>query len=103
MQVVQRVAVLGEDDDLALPAGGVAHLGVVLEDLREFVPLAVLAGGDDGLGLLFEAFEDDDFGLQLGDGLRRRRLIDERLFEVLLLLGVEVVVVLGDVGERLGQ
>ena len=78
VQVVQRVAVLGEDDDLALPAAGVAHLGIVLEDLREFVPLAVLAGGDDGLGLLFEPLEDDDFRFQLGDGLRGRGLIDER-------------------------
>ena len=55
VQVVQRVAVLGEDDDLALPPAGVAHLGIVLEDLREFIPLAVLARGDDGLGLLLEA------------------------------------------------
>ena len=103
MQVVQRVAVLGEDDDLALTAGGVVHLRVVLEDLREFVPLAVLAGGDDGLGLLFEALQDDDFGFQLGDGLGSGRLVDEGLFEVLLLLGVEVVVVLGDGGQGLGR
>ena len=103
VQVVQRVAVLGEDDDLPLPAGRVVHLGVVLEQLREFLPLAVLARGDDGLGLLFEALEDDDFGFELGDGLGGRRLVDEALFEVLLLLGVQVVVVLGDVGQGLGQ
>ncbi len=103
MQVVQCVAVLGEDDELALPAAGVAHLGIVLENAREFVPLAVLARSDDGLGLLFEPLEDDDFGLQLGDGAGRRGLIDEVLFEVLLLLGVEVVVVLGHVGERFGE
>ena len=35
--------------------------------------------------------------------LRGGGLIDEGFFEILLLLGVEVVVVLGDIGEGLGQ
>ena len=39
---------------LALPAASVVHLRVVLEEFRQFVPLAVLPGGDDDLGLLFE-------------------------------------------------
>ena len=52
---------------------------------------------------MFEALENDDFLLQLGDGAGSGGLIDERFFEVLLLLGVEVVVVLGDIGERLGE
>ena len=41
LQIVQRVLVLGEDDHLALAALGVAHVGVVLENLGEFIPLAV--------------------------------------------------------------
>ena len=47
--------------------------------------------------------EDDDLLLQLGHGAGGGGLIDERFFEVFLLLGVEVVVVLGDIGERLGE
>ncbi len=89
MQVVQRVAVLGEDDELALPAAGIAHLGVVLQDPRKLVPFAILAGGDHGLGLFFQALEDDDFGFQFRDGLGGGGLIDQGLFEVLLLLGVK--------------
>ena len=38
VQVVQRVAVLGEDDDLALAAAGVAHVGVVLQDAWRVPP-----------------------------------------------------------------
>ena len=49
LQVVQRVAVLGEDNDLPLPAEGVVHLGVVLQQLREFFPLPILARGDQRL------------------------------------------------------
>ncbi len=59
VQVVQGVAVLAEDDDLAHPPACIVHLGFVLEDAREFVPLAILAGGDEGFGLLFEDLEDD--------------------------------------------
>jgi hypothetical protein len=35
--------VLGENDHLALPAIGIAHVGIVLEDLGEFIPFTVLA------------------------------------------------------------
>ena len=83
---------------------GVVHLGVVLQDLREFVPLAILARGDDGLGLLLRAawrmtISASSSAMVLAAVARSTRAF----FEVLLLLGVQVVVVLGDVGERLGQ
>ena len=103
MQVVQRVAVFGEDDELPLPPGGVVHLRIVLEDFREFIPLAVLAGGDDGLGLLLEPLEDDDLRLQFGDRLGGSRLVDQRLLEVLLLLGGQFVVVVRYGAESLGE
>ena len=41
LQIVQSVAVLGEEDHLALAAIGVAHVGIVLKDSREFIPLTV--------------------------------------------------------------
>ncbi len=44
-----------------------------------------------------------DFILQFGDGARSGGLIDQRFFQVLLLLGVEVVVVFGNIGEGLGE
>ena len=103
VQVVQGVAVLGEDDELAQAAAGIAHGGIVLQDAGEFVPFAVLPGGDNGLGLMFESLEDDNLLLQLGDGAGGGGLIDQRFFEILLFLGVEVVVVLGHIGERLGE
>ena len=81
----------------------VVHLGVVLQQLRELFPLPVLARGDHRFRLLLERLQDADLGFELGDGLRGRRLVDELLFEGLLLVGVQVVVVLGDVVERLGQ
>ena len=55
------------------------------------------------LGLLLRALEDDDLGLEFGDRLGGRGLVDEVLFERLLLVGVQVVVVLGDVVEGLGE
>ena len=95
MEVVERVAVLRENDEFALAPGGIAHFGVVLEDAGKLIPLAVLAGGDDGLGLVFEPDQNVYFILQLGDGLGRRGLVNEVFFEILLLLGVEVVFVFG--------
>jgi hypothetical protein len=77
VQIVQCVAVLGKDDELALATAGIAHGGVVLQDAGEFVPFAVLPRGDDSFGLMFESLEDDDFLLQLGDGARRGGLIDQ--------------------------
>ena len=41
LQIVQRVLVLGEEDHFALTAIGVAHVRIVLENFREFIPLAV--------------------------------------------------------------
>ena len=51
LEIVQRVAVLAEDDDLPLAAVGIVHLWRVLQQFGKLVPLAVLAGGDHGLGL----------------------------------------------------
>jgi hypothetical protein len=85
-EVVERVAVLGEDDELALPAIGIAHLGRVLQQLGEFVPLAVLAGVHDLPGLLLQAFEDDDLGFEFLDGLRGRGLIDDGFLEVFVVV-----------------
>ena len=82
LQVVQRVAVLGEDDQLALAPEASRISGVFWRSLREFVPLAVLAGCDDRLGLLLQALQDDDLGFQFVDGLGGGGLIDERLLEL---------------------
>jgi hypothetical protein len=42
IQVIQRIAMLGKNDDLALPAGSIMHLGIILKNFRQFVPLSVL-------------------------------------------------------------
>ena len=41
LQIVQGVAVLGEDYHLALATTCIAHVGIVLENFREFVPFAI--------------------------------------------------------------
>ena len=102
-EVVQRVAMLGEDNDLPLPAVGVVHLRRVLEQLREFVPLAVFAGGHESFRLVFEVGEDRDLGFEFGNRLGRRGVVDELLFEFLLLVGGEVVVILGDGRDGFGK
>ena len=63
VKIVQRVAVLAEDDDLPLAAVGIVHLWRVLEQFGKLIPLAVLAGGDHGLGLQLKVGEDRDLGL----------------------------------------
>ena len=78
---------LSEDDELALPAIGIAHFRRVLEQLGEFVPFAILAGMHDLPGLLLQPFEDDDFGFEFLNGLRGRGLIDDCFLEVLVVIG----------------
>ena len=102
-EIVECVAMLGEDDDLPLPAVGVVHLRRVLEQLREFVPLAVFAGGHESFRLVFEVGEDRDLGFEFGNRLGRRGVVDELLFEFLLLVGGEVVVILGDGRDGFGK
>ena len=93
-QIVQSIPVLGEDDELAEPASCVPHAGVVLENLGEFIPLSIQAGRDNLTGLLLQFFENENLGFQLSLGLRSRGVVDEFLFEFLLLLGSEIVVVI---------
>src|ERR1039458_189375 len=57
MQVIQRIAMFGENDDLSLATRSVTHRRFVLKDLGEFIPFAITAGCDHGLGLLFKLFE----------------------------------------------
>ena len=69
MQVVQRIAVLTENDNFAHPPSSIAHLGFVLENAREFIPLAILAGCNQTFCLLLKSLENEDFTLQLCNGL----------------------------------
>src|ERR1700686_3053225 len=41
LQVIQGVAVFAEDDDFPHPPACIVHLGFLLEDAREFIPLAI--------------------------------------------------------------
>ena len=97
VQIVQRVAMLGEDDQLALAAAGIAHSRVVLQDAGQLIPFPILSGGDHSAGLLFERFKDVDLLLQLGAGAGGGGLVDQGFFELLLLLSIEIVLVLGDI------
>lgn len=57
VQVIEGVAVLAEDDDLAHAPTAVVELGLVPKNAGQLVPLPVLAGGDQVLGPLFEALQ----------------------------------------------
>lgn len=55
---------LGEDDQLALTPVGVMHLRRVLQQFGQLLPLPVLPRVNDLPSLLFQRFEDDDFGFE---------------------------------------
>ncbi len=82
-QVVQRVTVLSEDHQLAPRAGGLEHLGVILQQRCQLLPLAVGAAQAHALRQRFEPGQDGDLGLQLTDGAGGGGLVHHLLFEVL--------------------
>ena len=61
LEVVQRVAMLGEDDQLAAVAVGIEHLGVVLQAARELLPLLVGARRGEPSGQCFEVPRESRF------------------------------------------
>src|SRR6056297_515557 len=63
-KVVQRVLMLGENDEFASGAAFAIHLRVFLKQVRQFFPLAILAGLNDSSSLLFQRLERVDFQLQ---------------------------------------
>jgi hypothetical protein len=69
LQIRQRVALLGEDDQVALAPRGITHLRGVLQQLREFVPLAILAGMDDVVCLFLEGLQNTHFRFAFLNGL----------------------------------
>ena len=52
---------------------------------------------------MFEGLQDDDFAFEFGDAARGGGLIDQRFFQVLLLLGVQVVVIFRHLLEGFGK
>jgi hypothetical protein len=103
VQVVQGVAMLCEDDQPPQAAGGVTHVRVVLQYPRQLFPLPVLAGPNDLQGLLLEALKHEDLALQLTDGARGGRVVDQRFLELLLLVGRQIVIVFRHIGEGFGE
>ena len=104
-EVGERVARLGEDDQLAPVACGVGHQRLV-EDALQLAPLGVGAGAAQRLGPLLEVGQDRDLGLELGDGLGGGGAVDQALLGGLdLVLGpvVEVLEEVGPVGGELAR
>ena len=60
----------------------IEHLCVVLQQPGQFIPLLVRAGLTHSQGLLLQPFKQAYFGLEFGDCLGRRRLIDHPLFDI---------------------
>ena len=102
-EVGERVARLGEDDELAAVAGGIGHQWLV-EDALQLAPFGVGARAAERLGLLLEATERSDLKLELRDRLGGRGAVDQSLLDrldLVLRLLVEVLEELGAVGSEL--
>jgi len=106
-QVIEGVAVLGEDHQFPAVARRVEHFSVVLQQPRQLVPFAIGAGLPDAHRPPFQFLELGDLGAQLGDGAGRRRLIDDALLSGLYFgVGgiVQIVeIILGKRGQAGGQ
>ncbi len=90
-QVVQGVAVLGEDDDLATFPRVTTDQALVGQDGAQLGPLAVGARVPHPAGQLGQVGKDGDLGGELDDGLGCGGSIDDFLLERLGLVAVEVV------------
>ena len=91
-EVGERVARLGEHDQLAPVARGIGHQRLV-EDALQLAPLGVGARAAEHLGLSFELGQRRDLDLELGDGLRGGGAVDQLLLDRLdLVLGLVVQV-----------
>ena len=42
-QIIQGVSMLSEDDELSSVPSSVEHLGIILQELRQLIPLAIFA------------------------------------------------------------
>lgn len=91
MEVVEGVAVFGENDELPWPPVAVGGESMVLQDRGQFGPLAVGAGITDLFGESCQGGEFEEFGVEFLHGLRRRCGVEEFFFEFFDLVGVVVV------------
>ena len=89
-EVVEGVAVLGEDDQLPPCAARLDHLGRFREQTEEFRPLLVDLGLADLVGKSFEALQRRDLVLQLCERASARCLVDELLLQFLDLSTFEI-------------
>ena len=62
-QVVQRITVLSENHQFTPRAGCLEHLGVVLQERSQLLPLAIGTAQAYPLGQCFEPGQDSDLGL----------------------------------------
>jgi len=102
-EIIQGVAVLGEDDELPAMAVGVEHLRVVLEQPGEFIPLPVGPGLANSKRELFEVAEQFDFGPQFRDGSGGGGLVENALFGLFQLDVGSVLDVVDVVGVQRGD
>lgn len=82
---------LSEDDELAQPTVGIAGVRVKLQDFGKLFPLSILPGADNRPCAFDKLSKDANLVFEFFDGLRGGRLVNELLFQLLLLLRVEVV------------
>ena len=84
-EIFERVARLGEDQELAALAGRLVDHRRLVEDFAELAPLGILARLAQSVSKLFEIAQDDQLGFQLGDRLGCRGAIRDLLLGLLQL------------------
>ena len=70
-QVVERIAVLGEDNQLAPMPLSIEHFGVVLQQAGQPLPLAVGTAAPHLVRQFFQTGQQSNFDFQFGNGARR--------------------------------
>ena len=96
-EVAQGVAVLGEDDELLALTVRCEHALVVLQQLGELVPFAILAAETDFIGQTLQILQSGYFSLQLLDGASCGSLIRNVLLFLLHLGGGIVIIIIIDI------
>ena len=90
-QVIERIPVLCEYDDLSAATIGGEHFRLVLQQPRKFFPFAVGTGLHHLGSLILQVTQDDDFCAQFWNGFSRCGLVNHLVGQHFVFVGTEFV------------
>ena len=100
-EIFERVAGLGEDDNLAARAALWIEYQRIIEDAVELAPLGIVSGAAKYVRHSLETLQFGNLRLELGDGLRRCCAVNKPIlarFQFLAGRLLEVILVQGRLG-----